>query len=131
MQNIHVIPTDPKQETLEEVAEKESEVQGWGKYEGASEQYAIKSAYINGFDANERNYSKLLDFHRFVLEKNETGLFANNDDEIRAKALELDSSPLYFNDDALHLRDWCKKNNLKYLFKEVEIEINSSGFETL
>ena len=48
-----------KQETLEELAENQSEIQGWGKYEGASEQYAIKSAFINGYQlAQERMYSE-------------------------------------------------------------------------
>jgi hypothetical protein len=47
--------------------------------------------YLKDINANKVNYIKLLDFHRFVLEKNKIGLFANTDDEIRAKALYLDS----------------------------------------
>jgi hypothetical protein len=48
-----------KQETLEEVAEKESEVQGWGKYESTSEQYGIKQAFIKGAKwQQERMYSE-------------------------------------------------------------------------
>jgi deoxycytidine triphosphate deaminase len=38
---------------------------------------------------------------------------------------------LYFNNNATHLRNWCKENNIKYLFKEVRIDFNSSEFETL
>jgi deoxycytidine triphosphate deaminase len=38
---------------------------------------------------------------------------------------------IHFDDDALHLRDWCKANNLKYLFKEVQIGFDSSEFETV
>jgi len=46
-------------EILEELAEKESEVQGWGKYDGSSEQYAIKESFINGYKlAKERSYSE-------------------------------------------------------------------------
>jgi hypothetical protein len=44
-----IIPQEePKFVTVEEAAEKESEVQGWGKYESTSEQYGIKQAFING-----------------------------------------------------------------------------------
>ena len=44
-----IIPKEePKQETLEEAAEKQCEVEGWGLYEGLSEQYAIKNAFIEG-----------------------------------------------------------------------------------
>jgi len=51
---------EPKQETtLEEFAEKETEIQGWGEYEGLSEQYAIKQAFINGAKWQaERMYSE-------------------------------------------------------------------------
>jgi hypothetical protein len=46
-------------ETLEELAENQSEIQGWGKYEDYSEQYAIKSAFINGYQlAQEIMYSE-------------------------------------------------------------------------
>lgn len=46
-------------EILEEVTEKESEVQGWGKHDGSSEQYAIKESFINGYKlAKERSYSE-------------------------------------------------------------------------
>ena len=38
----------PSDEEIEKIAEKESEVQGWGKYDGTSEQYGIKQAFING-----------------------------------------------------------------------------------
>ena len=37
-----------KKETLEEAAEKQCEIEGWGLYEGLSEQYAIKNAFIEG-----------------------------------------------------------------------------------
>jgi hypothetical protein len=48
-----------KQETLEEVAEKESEAQGWGKYDSNSEQYAIKQSFINGAKWQaERSYNE-------------------------------------------------------------------------
>ena len=48
-----------KQETLKEIAEKETEVQGWGKYESNSEQYAIKQAFINGAKwQQERSYTE-------------------------------------------------------------------------
>lgn len=44
---------------VEKLAELESEVQGWGKYEGLSEQNAIKESYINGFNkAKEYFYTK-------------------------------------------------------------------------
>jgi NTP pyrophosphatase (non-canonical NTP hydrolase) len=36
------------QETLEEVAEKQCEVEGWGLYEGLSEQCAIKNSFKAG-----------------------------------------------------------------------------------
>jgi hypothetical protein len=42
-------------ETLEEVAEKESEVQGWGKYESTPEQHAIKYSFINGYNLAEKS----------------------------------------------------------------------------
>ena len=38
----------PSDEEIEKLAEKESEVQGWGKYDGTSEQCGIKQAFING-----------------------------------------------------------------------------------
>ncbi len=38
----------PSDEEIEKIAEKESEVQGWGKYDGTSEQCGIKQAFING-----------------------------------------------------------------------------------
>jgi dCTP deaminase len=50
---------------------------------------------------------------------------------INLKCKHQNGGTLYFNDDALHLREWCKENNLKYLFKEVRIDFNSSEFETL
>ena len=44
---------------IERLAELESEVQGWGKYEGLSEQNGIKKSYINGFNkAKEYFYTK-------------------------------------------------------------------------
>ena len=44
---------------VNKLAELESEVQGWGKYEGLSEQNAIKEAYINGYNkAKEFLYTK-------------------------------------------------------------------------
>jgi hypothetical protein len=42
-------------EILEEAAEKESEVQGWGKYESTPEQHAIKHSFINGFKLSKQN----------------------------------------------------------------------------
>jgi hypothetical protein len=48
-----------KKETLEEVAEKETEVQGWGKFHHCSEHYSIKKAFINGAKWQaERMYSE-------------------------------------------------------------------------
>ena len=44
---------------VNKLAELESEVQGWGKYEGLYEQNAIKEAYINGYNkAKEFLYTK-------------------------------------------------------------------------
>jgi hypothetical protein len=44
---------------IERLAELESEVQGWGKYEGLSEQNGIKESYISGFNkAKEYFYTK-------------------------------------------------------------------------
>ena len=37
----------PSDEEIEKAAEKESEVQGWGIYDGTSEQYGIKHSFIN------------------------------------------------------------------------------------
>ena len=46
-------------EEIEKLAELESEVQGWGKYTGLSEQNGIKESYINGFNkAKEYFYTK-------------------------------------------------------------------------
>ena len=57
--NTGVVIKEPKQETLEEAAEKESEVQGWGKYESNSEQYAIKQSFIRGAKwQSKRMYSE-------------------------------------------------------------------------
>lgn len=39
-----------KVDKVEKLAELESEVQGWGKYEGLSEQNGFKDAYINGYN---------------------------------------------------------------------------------
>jgi hypothetical protein len=56
-----------KQETLEEAAEKETEIQGWGEYEGLSEQYAIKQAFINGAKWQaERMYSEAIKFGKWL-----------------------------------------------------------------
>lgn len=46
-------------ETLEEAAEKQCEVEGWGIYEGLSEQSAIKNSFIAGAKwQEERMYSE-------------------------------------------------------------------------
>ena len=44
-----------KQTSLEKLAELESQVQGWGVYDNTSEQYAIKQAYINGYNKDREN----------------------------------------------------------------------------
>jgi hypothetical protein len=67
-----------EKETLKQFAEKETEIQGWGEYEGLSEQYAIKQAFINGTKwQSERMYSEkevkqiieatLIEYSDFVL----------------------------------------------------------------
>jgi uncharacterized protein YbaA (DUF1428 family) len=56
-----------KQETLEEAAEKETEVQGWGEYESNSEQYAIKQAFINGAKWQQERMFKLVEEYNQML----------------------------------------------------------------
>ena len=68
---------EPKQETLEEAAEKESEVQGWGKYESDSEQYAIKQSFIRGAEwQSERMYNDgdMQEYAKFCIRCHEKGL---------------------------------------------------------
>ena len=44
---------------VEKLAEKQSEILGWGKYEGLSEQNGFKDAYINGYNkAKETLYTE-------------------------------------------------------------------------
>lgn len=53
------------QKTLEEAAEKQTEIEGWGIYEGCSEHHAIKNSFIAGSKWQaERMYSKedMIDF---------------------------------------------------------------------
>ena len=57
--NTGVVIKEPKKETLEEAAEKQCEIEGWGLYEGLSEQYAIKNAFIEGAKLqSQRMYSE-------------------------------------------------------------------------
>jgi len=44
---------------VEKLAEKQSEILGWGKYEGLSEQNGFKDSYLNGYNkAKETLYTK-------------------------------------------------------------------------
>jgi hypothetical protein len=45
-----------QEDGVEEAGELESEVHGWGIYESQSEQYAIKHAYINGYNKAREKY---------------------------------------------------------------------------
>jgi deoxycytidine triphosphate deaminase len=53
------------------------------------------------------------------------------DDSINLGCEDQNVREIHFEGKAIYLREWCKENNLKYLFKEVWNGINSSEFETL
>jgi deoxycytidine triphosphate deaminase len=61
----------------------------------------------------------------------ETEVVSSVDDNILLGCEDQNIRQIYFEDKAIYLRDWCKENSLKYLFKEVRIDFNSSEFETL
>ena len=79
-------------------------------FEGIQQYDVSKKCYIYGIeDSFGRIDTQVVDF---------VG------ESINLECQDQNGVPLYFNDDALHLLDWCKKNNLKYLFKEVQIDFN-------
>jgi dCTP deaminase len=61
----------------------------------------------------------------------ETQVVNSVDDNICLGCYSSKRTEISFDDKAIYLYDWCKENNIKYLFKEVQIDFNSSEFETL
>jgi hypothetical protein len=122
----------------------------FGNIEGLDGQVGLKVSWKKGDleDANpyvvERNVENELRYsHEEVVTKCylygiqdsfgyiDTVIVDSVDDTINLGCGYENRCEIYFQDKAIYLREWCKENNLKYLFKEVRIDFNSREFEML